>query len=312
MSSSGVSGDSGSLRIIVGPTGAGKSALALALARDRASVIVSADSRQIYRGFDIGTAKPTAQERADIPHAGIDVAGPTERWSAARFAAAADGWIRGAEQAGRTPVVVGGTGFWIGALVAPLAAVPDLDESARDALHAEFATRTNEELRAWCLELDPELAHLGPAQWRRAIEVALLTGRRLTEWHRDAPASPPRSVRYLLVDAGAALDDRIEGRVHEMFARGWADEVRALSSSVPPDAIAWKACGYERLRDSLARGAPEQEVREDIVRETRQYARRQRTWFRRQLKHGPVRSIDSSGAEALSIARTWWEGGADE
>jgi tRNA dimethylallyltransferase len=314
MSSNGDSGGSGPLRIIVGPTAAGKSALALALARENDGVIVSADSRQIYRGFDVGTAKPTAEERTAVAHAGVDVAEPTERWSAARFAAAADGWIRDAENAGRTPVVVGGTGFWIAALVSPLAAVPDLDDRAREALHAEFAIRTNEELREWCAELDPELAHLGPAQWRRAIEVALLTGRRLTEWHRDEPASPPRSVRYLLVDSGAGLDDRIAARVDEMFARGWTDEVRTLSSTVPETAIAWKACGYERLRTSLNRELGEQAVRDDIVRETRQYARRQRTWFRKQLKHGPVRSIDSSRSDALSIARAWWneEGRTDE
>jgi tRNA dimethylallyltransferase len=197
--------------------------------------------------------------------------------------------------------------------VSPLAAVPDLDEPARDALHAEFATRSNEDLRAWCAELDPGLAHLGPVQWRRAIEVALLTGRRLSDWHRDAPPSPPRSVRYLLVDAGPGLDDRIAERIDEMFARGWPDEVRALSSAVPETAIAWKACGYERLRDALANGGSGSEVRDDIVRETRQYARRQRTWFRKQLKHGPIQPVDSSRADAWSIAREWWhEGGTDE
>ena len=312
MSSSGASDGSVPLRIIVGPTAAGKSSLALAIARESNGVIVSADSRQIYRGFDIGTAKPSAEEREAVEHKGIDVADPIERWSAARFAAEADGWINRARSEGRDAVVVGGTGFWISALVAPLAAVPNLDEAARDALHTEFAGRSNEELRAWCMELDPDLAHLGPAQWRRAIEVALLTGRRLTDWHRDAPPSPPRSVRYLLVDPGAGLDERIAGRVDEMFARGWSDEVRGLSSSVPETAAAWKACGYERLREAVSTGVPEADVRDDIVRETRQYARRQRTWFRKQLKHGPVRSIDSSRADALSIAREWWHGGTDE
>jgi tRNA dimethylallyltransferase len=97
-----------------------------------------------------------------------------------------------------------------------------------------------------------------------------------------------------------------------MFARGWADEVRALSSSVPDTAIAWKACGYERLRDIIGQGGSEHEVRGEIVRETRQYARRQRTWFRKQLRHGPVRSVDSSRADALSIARAWWKGETDE
>lgn len=296
------------LRIIVGPTAAGKSALALALAEECNGAIISADSRQIYRGFDIGTGKETAEERGRVPHYGIDVADPSEQWSASQFSVAADGWIRDAISRGHTPVVVGGTGFWIAALVSPLAPVPDLDVTARDALRATLATKTSDELREMCRTLDPLVAELGPAQWRRAIEVATLTGKRLTDWHRDHVKSPPRDVRYLLVDSGDAFERRIAARIDHMFARGWAEEVRTLSASVPSTATAWKACGYERLRDSLLRGEDERVSRDDVVRETRQYARRQRTWFRRQLKHGPVRTIDSTRDDALSLARAWWNG----
>lgn len=309
MSSSDDSGASGEpLRIIVGATGVGKSAVALRLAQEFGGTIISADSRQIYRGFDIGTAKPTDAERALVPHEGIDIADPPDRWSAARFADAAAAWIRDAGRAGRVPVVVGGTGFWISSLVSPLASIPDLNETERAALQSELSNRTTEDLRRWCRELDPDIAHLGPVQLKRAIEVAVLTGRRLTEWHRDQPPSPPRRVRYLLLDSGAALEDRIAGRIDHMFARGWMDEVRALAATTPVDAIAWKACGYERLRDAMARGVTVQDVRDDVVLETRQYARRQRTWFRRQLKHGPVSIIDPAQADAASLARAWWNG----
>lgn len=304
--------DDSSLRIIVGPTAAGKSALALSLAREFGAAIVSADSRQIYRGFDIGTGKPTAAEQAAVPHRGVDVAAPSERWSAARFAAEAGAWIDLLRADGREPVVVGGTGFWIDALVAPLSAVPALDPAAREALGRALANLSHDEVHAWCAALDPLIALRGHAQWRRAIEVALLTGRRLSDWHADQPRTPARDVRYLLVDLGPALESRIAERVDTMFAQGWMDEVRALSAHVPAAAVAWKACGYERVRHAVESAGDAGAVRADVVRETRQYARRQRTWFRRQLQHGPVTLIDPGAPDALDRARRWWTGDISE
>jgi tRNA dimethylallyltransferase len=301
--------DEGSLRVIAGPTGAGKSAMAMLLASEFGGGIISADSRQVYRGFDIGTGTPTLEERERVPHWGISVADPAERWSAARFAAAADSWIADCTARCLVPVVVGGTGLWIAALVKPLAPVPELDPDARAALEAELAARSHEELKRWCAQLDPGLVRLGPVQWRRAIEVALLTGRRLSDWQRDASAqSPPRPVRYLVLDPGAALDGRIAARVDAMFAAGWVAEVRRLMSAVPPGASAWRACGYVRLRDAVASGLDPASVRDAIVRETRQYARRQRTWLRRQLAHGPVTRLDPLEAGAVDRARAWWNG----
>jgi tRNA dimethylallyltransferase len=306
--------DGEALRIIVGPTAAGKSALALSLAQQFASTIISADSRQIYNGFDIGTGKATRDELALVPHEGIDVADPSERWSAAAFANAAQQWIETAKAAGRTPVVVGGTGFWISALVAPLAYVPELDAGRRELLSAFLDTLPSERLHAWCAVLDPHISRLGPAQWRRAIEVAMLTGRRLSFWH--ATSSRPtlgaaRSPRYLLLDPGRALDDRIAARVDAMLAAGWADEVLSLMTTVPAGAVAWKACGYERLRTALSSGQDVASVRDDIVAGTRRYARRQRTWFRRQLKHGPVTQLDPCADDALVRAAAWWKGEND-
>lgn len=299
------------LRVIVGPTAAGKSAIALALAAERGAAIISADSRQIYCGFDIGTAKPSPEECARITHFGIDVAEPTERWSAAQFASAGARWIDATRQMDETPVVVGGTGFWISALVAPLAAVPALDPHRRLVIEEEMAALSNDELRAWCAALDPVVASRGPAQWRRAIEVALLTGRRLSDWHGDTPASPPRAVRYLLVDPGDALEAHIVARVAAMFDAGWVDEVRELVTHVPGNAVAWKACGYELLRDAIAGGGPDDQTAASIARETRQYARRQRTWFRRQLLHGPVTRLDPQAPNARARAFAWWDGDDD-
>jgi tRNA dimethylallyltransferase len=295
-----------SLRVIIGPTAAGKSALALRLAATFDGAILSADSAQVYRGFDVGTAKPSEAERQAVPHYGVDVAEPTDRWSAARFAEAAEGWIAEACAAGRTPVVVGGTGFWIAALVRPLAPMPVLDPAARLALTQWMAGQPDQELQRWCATLDPAIATKGPAQWRRAIEVALLSGTRLSVWQRAAPARPPRPVRYLVVDPGPALEARLADRVDAMFAAGWPAEVAALMARVPSDAPAWRACGYERLRDALVAGTDPAALRDAIRLETRQYARRQRTWCRRQLIDGPVTRLDPGAPGAWERACDWW------
>ncbi len=134
--------------VIVGPTAAGKSAIALHVAESTGAVLVSADSRQVYRGFDIGTAKPTADERRRVPHQGLDVAAPTDRWHAARWAEAARGWIADARAAGQPVLVVGGTGLWVRALAEPLFNEPALDADARAALAAELAPLDTEVLRA--------------------------------------------------------------------------------------------------------------------------------------------------------------------
>jgi len=296
------------LRVIIGPTGAGKSALALRLASAYHGAIISADSAVVYGGFDVGTAKPSAEERRAVPHYGVDVVAPTDRYSAARFAAAAAGWLRDIETGGRTPMVVGGTGFWINALIAPLAPMPSLPEPARGALAAELATYDDATLQRWCRALDPDIAGKGPAQWRRAIEVALLSGQRLSRLQREAPRTAPRPVRYLVVDPGPVLEERLVTRLDAMLAAGWEDEVRTLMGPVAPDAPAWRACGYERLREALANGASATAVREAIIQETRQYARRQRTWCRRQLIHGPVTRLDPEAPTAWARACAWWEG----
>lgn len=300
--------DGSSLRVICGPTAAGKSALALALAERFGAVILSADSRQIYRGFDIGTAKPSPADRARVPHRGIDLIEPAERYSAARWASDAAAWIAEARRDGRAPVVVGGTGLYIRALVTPLFEEPELDQGRRGDLAALLASRDTADLRRWCAALDPRRAHLGRTQLLRAIEVALLSGRRISELHEAGHRAPPVTARYLVVDPGAALAERIERRVRAMLDAGWVDEVRRLDASVPDDAPAWKASGYRVVR-RLARGEIGAEAAtEAVVIETRQFAKRQRTWFRNQLPAADVTRVDPDDADAGRIAERWWTG----
>src|SRR5712671_3284969 len=176
------------MRIICGPTAAGKSAIALELAETFGAAIVSADSRAIYCGFDIGTAKPTREECARVTHYGIDVVEPEERYSAARWARDADEWIECAGEIEKDAVIVGGTGLYIKALVEPLFSAPDQDPAQRAKLERELATKSLDELRHWCEELDPARAHLGRTQLLRAIETALLSGSRISDLHSSHEA----------------------------------------------------------------------------------------------------------------------------
>ncbi len=169
--------------VICGPTAGGKSAIAMWLAERRPITIVSADSRQVYRGFDVGTAKPTADDQARVPHAGIDVVEPTVRYSSAAWADAANDWIADAFALGRTPIVVGGTGLYLRALFEGLFAEPPIDAEQRRRLEPELAALPTSELKRWVERLDPARAHLGRAQLLRAAEIALLTGRRVSDLH---------------------------------------------------------------------------------------------------------------------------------
>ena len=293
--------------IVCGPTAAGKTRLALWLAERDDVTIVSADSRQLYRGFDIGTAKPTADERRAVPHCGVDVLEPTQRASAAWWADRADGWIREALARGRIPLVVGGTGLYLRALFGELFDEPPLDEGRRVALQHELSSRPTEELRRWVQALDPARALLGRTQLLRAIEIALLTGRRVSELHRERRRPARWSARYLVVDPGPELATRIESRVGAMLADGWREEVRRLIAEVPADAPAWNATGYRAIRQ-LERGElAERDAVQRVVVETRQYAKRQRTWFRHQLAGGDVTRLDPRDGEWTARALSWWQ-----
>lgn len=293
--------------VICGPTAAGKSALAMALAERYDLEILSADSRQIYRRFDIGTAKPTAEERAQVPHAGIDICEPTERYSAHQWAHDAETWAIAARDRGRASLIVGGTGFYIRALIDPFDALPTLDPARRAALGAWLDELDQASLERWCRRLDPSRAHLGRTQRLRAVETALLTGVPLSVAFEQATRTPPRYLaRYLVVDPGPSLATRIADRVDAMIRGGWPEEVERLLRTVDGDAPAWKASGYGAMRDAVQGRMTMQAARDAIVIETRQYAKRQRTWFRHQLPTDAVTRLDPSAPDALAQAERWW------
>jgi tRNA dimethylallyltransferase len=291
--------------VICGPTAAGKSAIALRLAaRHRRSILV-ADSRQVYRRFDIGTAKPTADERLRVPHFGLDVAEPTERFSAAQWAENAESTLAAAG-VGASPLVVGGTGMYLRALFEGLFVEPAVDLERKARLLAWLDVRPTEELRRWAAQLDPVRAALGRTQLLRAVSVAILSGRRISRLHETNARRPGWRPRYLVVDPGPALHARIASRLDAMLGFGWLNEVRSLDS-LPDDAPAWKATGYRALRDVVRGSTSLQQARENILIETRQYAKRQRTWFRHQLPDDQTTRLNPERSDTNAMVDAWWE-----
>jgi tRNA dimethylallyltransferase len=291
--------------VICGPTASGKSAIAMWISMRREIEVISADSRQIYRGFDCGTAKPTREERSRVPHHGVDVVDPGDRYSAADWSDMAMRAIDAALTAGRTPIVVGGTGFYIAALFRPLWAQPSLDPDRRSVLQQALEHYPVDELRRWCQALDPARAHLGRAQLLRAVEVALLTGERLSAMQVSRARSGVWRGSYLLVDPGTELPARVAARATAMVDGGWLDEVRGLMERVPAEAPAWNATGYDAVRQHVQGTLDRSAMLERIIIETRQYAKRQRTWFRHQLEPDRVRRL-SSGASGWQETVDRW------
>ena len=193
--------------------------------------------------------------------------------------------------------MVGGTGFYIGTLFRPLWAQPTLDPERRGTVQRSLANLDTPELRRWTKRLDPARAHLGRAQLLRALEVALLTGERLSELHVAHARPAAYHPSYLLVDPGPALPQRIAARARAMVDAGWVEEVRSLSDRVPAGAPAWKATGYDVVRQYVRGAIGREAMLERVVIETRQYAKRQRTWFRHQLERDRVQrlALDAPG-----------------
>ena len=292
--------------VLTGPTGAGKTRLALDVAEALDGEIISADSRQVYRGMDIGTAKATAEERARVPHHGLDLVAPGERYSAGRFARDARRWIRAIRGRGRVPMIVGGTGFFIRALTDPLFEEPPLDPDRRAALKAFLAEQSDARLADWLAALDPARERLADAGGRqrvlRALEMALLTGRPLGWWHRHAAPETEAldPMIFVLSLPRERLYDRINRRVDAMLEAGLVDEVaELLGRGYAPDAPGMTATGYPEIAAHLAGDASLEEAAERIRRKTRAYARRQLTWFRNQLPDDAVWLDGTRGSEEL-------------
>lgn len=275
---------------LVGPTASGKTALSLGVARRLGAEVVSMDSRQVYRGMDIGTAKVTPAEHSGVPHHGLDLVDPDQRYSAGRFARDARRWLEEIAARGHLPLLVGGTGFFLRALLEPVFSEPPMDPGQRDAVRAYLATQPAERLAAWVRHLDPARAELavqgGPQRMSRTLEVALLTGRPLSEWHRTAPpdGAPVPGVVIRLDIPRDVLDARIRARAQAMVDGGLVDEVRRLlDAGYGADAPGMTGTGYREVVRHLARHTSVEELVEEIAANTRKYARRQLTWFRNQL-----------------------------
>lgn len=299
---------------ILGPTAVGKTAIATAVARAIGGEVISADSRQAYRGLQVGTAAPSPAETEAVPHHGIGFLEPGERYGAGRFARLARSWIGQIRERGGVPIVVGGTGFFVRALTNPVFGEPDLDSERRARLDRWLAGRSLEEVRRWALRLDPGLqARIAvPDRQRvcRAIEISLLTGRSLDWWYRHAPPeAPPIRARTWVLDLGAdSLRQRIRVRAERLLEEGWREEVIALArAGHGPGSPAMSSIGYGHVLDLVEGRISRDAAVQAIVRDTWRYARRQRTWFRHQLPSDAQRVDVSEDADRLvaTIVSDW-------
>jgi tRNA dimethylallyltransferase len=275
----------GPVLAVVGPTATGKTELAIDLAERLGAEVVNADAMLVYRGMDIGTAKPTLEQRARVPHHLVDLVDPGEEFSVARFqplARAAIGEVLGW---GRVPLLVGGSGLYFHAVVDDFV-FPPTDQVVRDRLEAEAAEAGLPAMYGRLAAVDPTAAgRIQPGNLRRvvrALEVIELTGRPFSSFRAamDAPVSRFRLTVVGLDPGPEALRARVAERVAAMAAAGLADEVRRLAGR-PLSRTARQALGYKELLDAMERDAPVVEALDAVVQRTRAYARRQLAWFRR-------------------------------
>lgn len=271
--------------VVAGATATGKTEAALALARRYRGELIGADSVQVYRGFDIGSAKPSADELAGVAHHLIDVLDPDEFVDAMGYARRADEEIAAIQARGALPIVVGGTGLWIRALVRGLVDLPPVDRELRAGLEREAEREGAPALHARLGEVDPiSAASIHPndaLRIVRALEVHAQTGRALGELRREHALGADRHPTFFVVLArdGATGTERIERRLEAMLAAGWVDEVRELLARWPRASRAFGSVGYKEIVAHLLDGVSLDETRAAIRKATRRYARRQRTWF---------------------------------
>ncbi len=295
--------------VLAGPTASGKTELAVRLASRLGAEIVSADSRQVYRLLDAATAKPSAAQRAAVPHHLIDVADPSEIYDAARFAAAAAAAAAAIKARGKVPLVVGGTGLYLQALLEGLAPLPPRDAGVRGRLEALAAREGREALHARLAQADPKAAAAIPAgnlqRVVRALEVLELTGKPISaHWDAGRAGARPASAVLRLEVPHDLLNARIEERARAMW-QPLLEEVRAL---VPRrfrgDEPGFTSLGYREAVAVLRGQTPDADGFAALVRATRAYAKRQRTWFRGRLDATPVpagRTPEESLTNTLAV-----------
>jgi tRNA dimethylallyltransferase len=272
---------------VVGPTASGKSALAVALAEQFGGEVVACDSTQLYRGFDIGTAKPAAAERRGVPHHLIDVLGPHEAATAGGYRQMALAVLADLRTRARLPIFTVGTGLYLRALLEGLADVPQRSEDLRERLRLSAREHGGGHLHKILSRLDADAARKISAadeqKLIRAIEVCLLAKKPLTELHKSGrePLQGWRALKIGLAPEREALYARIHARTEAMLANGWLEEVRSLlDAGLPEDAKPFDFIGYRELRAVLHGKLRMDEARAAIQQATRRYAKRQLTWFR--------------------------------
>lgn len=303
---------------VMGATATGKSDLALGLARKLDGEIVNADALQVYRGLEIGTAKPNAAMRREIPHHLINILEPHQTFSAGEFVRRARAAIAKIRRRGRSPILVGGSGLYLRALLEGLSPLPESDPEAREMFERRLAGEGLPALYQELCQVDPETAErLAPRDCQRilrALEVAHTSGRPLSQWIRSRPMgeSPLEATRIGLTMPRSILYDRITARAREMVRRGWVAEVKGLlSRGVESGVPAFQAIGYRQIvRHVLGEWSLESAL-EDTIRATRRYAKRQETWFRKEkgirwlsaldpaeALAGLLRELDAAGAQS--------------
>jgi len=283
---------------LVGATASGKSALALELAQQHSSCVIACDSMQVYQGLDIGTAKASAQEQSAVEHAVIDVVSLPTVFSAADWVQHTLHHIQCENEAGRVPLIVGGCGFYLRALLEGLSPIPDEKQSIRDALTTQWKLEGNAWLHRQVAMCDPEVAirlHESDSQrLLRALSVYQSSGQTLSQWQKQAPTVVEIDCPIFVLDMPREkLYTRINQRFDQMMVAGWMKETQWLQQQHVNDMHpAMRAVGYRQLLDALNGLCCEQEAVMKGKTATRRYAKRQQTWFRHQLKTAILGSHD--------------------
>ena len=292
--------------VVAGPTGVGKSALALRLAEAARGEIVNFDSIQLYRGFDIGSAKPAAEVRARVPHHLFDVLEASEEFNAAEYARVARPLIDEIRRRGKLPILVGGTFFYLRALLSGLPEMPARDESIRARIR-KIASRPRgqQRLHRWLTRVDPEsgrsIASADRHRVERALEVWLVSGRPISAWERPtaetAEEVPATKVGVSL--ERQALVKQLDARVDKMYRDGLIDETRRLLDRYPASARPFTAIGYREAAAVIGGELTVQDAIAETRRRTRAYAKRQMTWLRAERN---MHWLDATDPEAVYAA----------
>lgn len=299
---------------IAGPTASGKTALSIQLAKEIGGEIVSCDSMQVYKDMDIGTAKPTLEEQEGIPHHMLSVAEPWEDFSVSRYCAMADPIVEDILRRGKSPIIVGGTGLYMDALIRGNAFAPCPSTGRREELEALAASQGIEAVIEKLQKVDPEsAARLHPSDQKRiirAMEVYLETGMTITEHNRKTQEIPPKyqPIRFALTDRQRqTLYDRIDRRVDAMLEAGLMEEIQGLlARGIPEKCTAMQAIGYKEFVAALHGECSMEEAAQQVKQSSRRYAKRQLTWFRRNPENiWLIREDGQTSMEILDSARQY-------